>query len=65
MDAVEPPAPQVTVTNSGRRAWDMRSRRVCRLAKPYSKINDLFSVRIERACGGATNHGRLGREELE
>jgi hypothetical protein len=33
--AVEPPAPQVTVTKSGRRACDMRSSRVVRLAKPY------------------------------
>jgi hypothetical protein len=37
--AVDPPAPQVTVTKSGRRACDMRSNRVWRFANPYATIS--------------------------
>ncbi|RMZ68067.1 hypothetical protein GMOD_00004234 [Pyrenophora seminiperda CCB06] len=64
VDTVDPPAPQVTVTKSGRSACDMRSNRVCRFANPCTAVSPPPFLSWSREVG-QPHHGRLGREELE
>lgn len=61
-DDVLPPAPQVTVTNRGRSARDIRSNRICRLEKPWTCISHCDQVGMQ---SGGNNHLGLWREELK
>ena len=57
---MQPPAPHVTVTKSGRKAVDMRSRRVWRLEKPSIDVNEQSQFREREA-----DNLRFGREKLQ